>query len=66
MKIVIGADHGGYKLKEEIKKYLDEKYIALLLQKIAILEYELKQKFVSMMNYQEVEKEEHSKSGRSR
>ncbi len=25
--IVIGADHGGYKLKEEIKKYLDEKGI---------------------------------------
>ena len=22
--IAIGADHGGYKLKEEIKKYLDE------------------------------------------
>ena len=27
MKIAIGADHGGYKLKEEIKKYLDEKEI---------------------------------------
>lgn len=27
MKIVIGADHGGYKLKEEVKKYLDEKEI---------------------------------------
>ena len=25
--IAIGADHGGYKLKEEIKKYLDEKEI---------------------------------------
>ena len=25
--IAIGADHGGYKLKEEIKKYLDEKQI---------------------------------------
>ena len=24
MKIVIGADHGGYKLKEEIKRYLSE------------------------------------------
>jgi len=23
--IVIGSDHGGYKLKEEIKKFLDEK-----------------------------------------
>ena len=27
MKIAIGADHGGYKLKEEIKKYLNEKQI---------------------------------------
>ena len=27
MKIAIGADHGGFKLKEEIKKYLDEKGI---------------------------------------
>ena len=25
--IAIGSDHGGYKLKEEIKKYLDEKQI---------------------------------------
>ena len=25
--IAIGSDHGGYKLKEEIKKYLDEKAI---------------------------------------
>ena len=24
MKIAIGADHGGYKLKEEIKRYLRE------------------------------------------
>ena len=27
MKIALGADHGGYKLKEEIKKYLTEKEI---------------------------------------
>ena len=25
--IAIGCDHGGYKLKEEIKKYLEEKNI---------------------------------------
>ncbi len=25
--IIIGADHGGFKLKEELKKYLDEKEI---------------------------------------
>ena len=30
MKIAIGADHGGYKLKEEIKKYLEEKQIECL------------------------------------
>ena len=27
MKIAIGADHGGYQLKEEIKKYLTDKEI---------------------------------------
>ena len=27
MMIAIGSDHGGYRLKEEIKKYLDEKQI---------------------------------------
>ena len=25
--IAIGSDHGGYRLKEEIKKYLEEKQI---------------------------------------
>ena len=25
--IAIGSDHGGYKLKEEIKRYLEEKEI---------------------------------------
>ena len=30
MKISIGADHGGYKLKEEIKKYLEEKEIEFI------------------------------------
>ncbi|TCO78786.1 ribose 5-phosphate isomerase B [Marinisporobacter balticus] len=28
MKIALGSDHGGYKLKEVIKKYLEEKQIA--------------------------------------
>lgn len=27
MKVAIGADHGGFKLKEELKKYLEEKEI---------------------------------------
>lgn len=31
------------------QKYLDEKYVALLLQKIALLEHELKQKLIYMM-----------------
>lgn len=26
--LAIGSDHGGYELKEEIKKYLDERHIA--------------------------------------
>jgi len=29
MIIAIGADHGGYKLKEEVKKYLEEKEITV-------------------------------------
>ena len=28
MKIALGSDHGGYRLKEAIRKYLDEKNIA--------------------------------------
>ena len=28
MKLVIGADHGGFDLKENIKQYLDEQGIA--------------------------------------
>ncbi|MDF2545644.1 ribose 5-phosphate isomerase B [Anaerosolibacter sp.] len=28
MKIALGSDHGGFKLKEEIKKYLEERGIA--------------------------------------
>ncbi|WZL73597.1 ribose 5-phosphate isomerase B [Clostridiaceae bacterium 35-E11] len=28
MKIALGSDHGGYNLKEAIKKYLDERQIA--------------------------------------
>ena len=28
--IAIGSDHGGYKLKEEIKKYFDEKGIQIV------------------------------------
>ena len=27
MKIAIGSDHGGYLLKEDVKRYLEEKQI---------------------------------------
>ena len=34
------------------KKYLDEKYLKILLKKIAILEYELNSKLMNMIEYQ--------------
>ncbi|MFH1399543.1 MAG: RpiB/LacA/LacB family sugar-phosphate isomerase [Candidatus Woesearchaeota archaeon] len=37
-KIVIGADHGGYRLKEAVKKYLDSKRIDYL--DVGALKYE--------------------------
>ena len=43
--IAIGADHGGYKLKEEIKKYLEESGIKITEQiqkKGQIIQYMLK------------------------
>lgn len=43
------------------QKYLDQKYVALLLQKIALLEHELKQKLIYA-----IEPEEKSKGGRRR
>ncbi len=43
------------------QKYLDEKYVALLLQKIALLEHELKQKLIYG-----VEKTEEKSTGRRR
>lgn len=45
------------------QKYLDQKYVALLLQKIALLEHELKQKLIYMVEEPELEK---NKGGRSR
>ena len=43
--IAIGADHGGFKLKEEIKKYLDEndiKYKDFGTKKEQIIQFMLK------------------------
>lgn len=47
------------------QKYLDEKYVSLLLQKIALLEHELKQKLIYMID-RPVMEEEKSVGGRSR
>ena len=42
------------------RKYLDEKYLKILLKKIAILEYELNSKLISINNYEyEEEKTSH-------
>lgn len=47
------------------KKYLDEKYLKILLKKITILEYELKSKLITLNNY-EYECEEEKISHRIR
>lgn len=39
-------------IKNKYQKYLDEKYLKILLKKIALLEYELNSKFVSIDNYE--------------
>lgn len=47
-------------IEYKYKKYLDEKYLRILLKKIALLEYELNSKFVSLEQYQyEEEKVSH-------
>lgn len=43
-------------IKNKYQKYLDEKYLNILLKKISILEYELNSKFVNIDNY-EIEEE---------
>lgn len=48
------------------QKYLDEKYVSLLLQKIALLEHELKQKLIYMIDRPIMEEEEKSVGGRRR
>lgn len=59
-------DLSRYKQIVEYKyqKYLDEKYVALLLQKIALLEHELKQKLIYIM--EPMEYAEESTKGRGR
>ena len=39
-------------IKNKYQKYLDEKYLKILLKRIALLEYELNSKFVSIDNYE--------------
>lgn len=41
------------------KKYLDEKYLKILLKKISVLEYELSQKMNIKLDYEEYEEELH-------
>lgn len=61
-------DLSRYKEIVEFKyqKYLDEKYVSLLLQKIALLEHELKQKLIYMIDRPIMEEEEKSVGGRRR
>lgn len=34
--IALGCDHGGYELKQEIKKYLDEKGIEIKIMDVTV------------------------------
>ena len=47
-------------IEYKYKKYLDEKYLKILLKKIALLEYELNSKFINLEQYEyEEEKTSH-------
>lgn len=46
-------------IQNKYKKYLDEKYLSILLKKIAILDYELNSKLISLENEYYEEKENH-------
>lgn len=46
-------------IKNKYKKYLDEKYLSILLKKIAILDYELNSKLISLESEYYEEKENH-------
>ena len=50
-------------IKNKYQKYLDEKYLRILLKKITLLEYELSSKIINLESY---EYEEEKKSHRSR
>ena len=45
-------------INRKYKKYLDEKYLKILLKKIELLEYELKSKYIMLENEYESEYEE--------
>ena len=40
-------------IEYKYKKYLDEKYLSILLKKIALLEYELNSKYITIDQYEE-------------
>ena len=54
MKIAIGSDHGGYKLKEEIQKYLEENEFEIKTFKFERIPNDLKE--LNEEQQQEVEK----------
>ena len=54
-------------IKNKYQKYLDEKYLKILLKKITLLEYELSSKIINLENYEyEYEYEEEKRTHRSR
>ena len=53
-------------IEYKYKKYLDEKYLKILLKKIALLEYELNSKFVNLEQYYYKEEYEEEKTSHRR
>jgi hypothetical protein len=53
-------------IEYKYRKYLDEKYLKILLKKIALLEYELNSKFINLEQYQNEYEYEEKTSHRRR
>lgn len=53
-------------IEYKYRKYLDEKYLKILLKKIALLEYELNSKFINMEQYRNKYYDEEKTSHRTR
>ena len=53
-------------IEYKYKKYLDEKYLKILLKKIALLEYELNSKFISLEQYNYIDEYEEEKTSHRR